>query len=100
MIPQLGGLVHCSSIFSASNFSAPALATFSKLSMLDPTLPTRSSASRSMQVLGVGWIPELEAEIGSLARDTTEWRGFTPITEFFLNLDITLLATPAMAGLP
>jgi len=80
-------------------FSAPALATFSKLSMLDPTLPTAIIGQPIEEVLGLGWIQNW-GEIGLLAVIDQNGDGILQINEFFLNPDIIVLATPEMAGLP
>jgi len=80
-------------------FSAPALATFSKLSMLDPTLPTAIIGQPIEEVLALEWIRNW-SEIGLLAVIDQNGDGILQINEFFLNPDIIVLATPEMAGLP
>jgi cation/acetate symporter len=80
-------------------FSAPALATFSKLSMLDPTLPTAIIGQPIEQVMALDWIRNW-GEIGLLAVVDQNGDGILQINEFFLNPDIIVLATPEMAGLP
>lgn len=80
-------------------FSAPALATFSKLSMLDPTLPTAIIGQPIEEVLALSWIQNW-GEIGLLRVIDQNGDGILQINEFFLNPDIIVLATPEMAGLP
>jgi cation/acetate symporter len=80
-------------------FSAPALATFSKLQMIDPTLPTSIIGDSIESVLALEWIQKW-SEIGLLAVVDQNGNGTLEINEFFLNPDIIVLATPEMAGLP
>jgi cation/acetate symporter len=80
-------------------FSAPALATFSKLQMIDPNLPTSIIGASVDQVLSLEWIQKWSA-IGLLAIKDSNADGILQINEFFLNPDIIVLATPEMAGLP
>jgi cation/acetate symporter len=80
-------------------FSAPALATFSKLQMIDPTLPTSIIGASIDQVMSLEWIQKWSA-IGLLAIRDSNADGLLQINEFFLNPDIIVLATPEMAGLP
>ena len=80
-------------------FSAPALATFSKLQLLDPTLPTAIIGQPVEQVLALEWVQRWSA-IGMLAVIDQNGDGILQINEFFLNPDIIVLATPEFAGLP
>jgi cation/acetate symporter len=80
-------------------FSAPALATFSKLQMIDPTLPTSIIGASIDQVMSLEWIQKWSA-IGLLAIRDSNADGLLQINEFFLNPDIIVLATPEIAGLP
>jgi cation/acetate symporter len=80
-------------------FSAPALATFSKLQMIDPNLPTSIIGDSIESVLALEWIQKW-SEIGLLAVIDQNGNGVLDINEFFLNPDIIVLATPEMAGLP
>jgi cation/acetate symporter len=80
-------------------FSAPALATFSKLQLLDPTLPTAIIGQPVEQVLALEWVQRWSA-IGLLAVIDQNGDGIVQINEFFLNPDIIVLATPEFAGLP
>jgi cation/acetate symporter len=71
-------------------FSAPALATFSKLSMLDPTLPTAIIGQPIEEVLALSWIQNW-SEIGLLRVIDQNGDGILQINEFFLNPDIIVL---------
>jgi cation/acetate symporter len=80
-------------------FSAPALATFSKLQMIDPELGTSIIGDSIESVLALEWIQKWSA-IGLLAVVDQNGDGLLQINEFFLNPDIIVLATPEIAGLP
>ncbi len=80
-------------------FSAPALATFSKLQMIDPELATSIIGDSIESVLALDWIQKWSA-IGLLAVVDQNGDGILQINEFFLNPDIIVLATPEIAGLP
>ena len=80
-------------------FSAPALATFSKLQLIDPTLPTSIIGASIDNVMSLEWIQKWSA-IGLLAIRDSNADGILQINEFFLNPDIIVLATPEIAGLP
>jgi cation/acetate symporter len=80
-------------------FSAPALATFSKLQMIDPELPTAIIGQSIESVMALEWIQKWNA-IGLLRVVDGNGDGILQINEFFLNPDIIVLATPEMAGLP
>ena len=80
-------------------FSAPALATFSKLQMIDPNLPTSIIGDPIESVLALEWIQKWSS-IGLLAVVDQNGDGILQVNEFFLNPDIIVLATPEIAGLP
>ena len=80
-------------------FSAPALATFSKLQLIDPTLATSIIGSTIDHVNSLEWIQKW-GNIGLLAIRDSNGNGLLEINEFFLNPDIIVLATPEIAGLP
>jgi cation/acetate symporter len=80
-------------------FSAPALATFSKLQMIDPNLATSIIGDPIEEVLGLTWIQKWSA-VGLLSVADQNGDGILQINEFFLNPDIIVLATPEIAGLP
>ncbi|NHA13898.1 sodium:solute symporter family protein [Thioalkalivibrio sp. XN279] len=80
-------------------FTAPALATFSKLQLLDPNLPTAIIGQPIADVLALEWVQKWSA-IGMLAVADGNADGILQINEFFLRADIIVLATPEFAGLP
>jgi cation/acetate symporter len=80
-------------------FTAPALATFSKLQLLDPSLPTAIIGQPIADVLALDWVQKWSA-IGMLAVSDGNADGILQINEFFLRADIIVLATPEFAGLP
>ena len=80
-------------------FSAPALATLSKLQMIDPELATSIIGKSIEEVSKLQWIQKWGA-IGLLKIVDGNSDGILQINEFFLNADIIVLATPEMAGLP
>ena len=80
-------------------FSAPALATFSKLQLIDPTLATSIIGDKIEDVMSLEWIQKWGA-IGMIAIRDSNADGILQINEFFLNPDIIVLATPEIAGLP
>lgn len=80
-------------------FSAPALATFSKLQMIDPSLPTAIIGKSIDEVMQLSWIQNW-GNIGLLKVNDLNGDGILQINEFLLNPDIIVLATPEMAGLP
>jgi cation/acetate symporter len=80
-------------------FSAPALATLSKLQLLDPTLATSIIGKSIEDVMALEWVQRWGA-IGLLAVQDQNGDGILQINEFFLNPDIIVLATPEFAGLP
>mgnify|MGYP000961762976 FL=1 len=80
-------------------FSAPALASFSKLQLIDPTLPTSIIGDKIETVMTLEWIQKWSS-IGMIAIRDSNADGILQINEFFLNPDIIVLATPEIAGLP
>ena len=80
-------------------FTAPALATLTKLQLLDPTLPTAVIGKAFDEVANLDWIKNW-AEVGMLAIADQNADGILQLNEFFLRPDIVVLATPEIAGLP
>jgi len=80
-------------------FTAPALATFTKLQLLDPNLATSIIGRSIDEVMALTWIQKWSA-IGMVAIKDFNGDGLLQINEFFLRGDIVVLATPEMAGLP
>ncbi len=80
-------------------FTAPALATFTKLQVLDPTLPTAIIGKAIADVSALEWIQKW-AEVGFVKLVDSNGDGILQINEFFMRGDIVVLATPEIAGLP
>ncbi len=80
-------------------FSAPALATLTKLQLLDPTLPTAIIGQSFEQVANLEWIKHWSS-VGMLAVADQNGDGILQLNEFFMRPDIVVLATPEIAGLP
>jgi len=92
-------------------FTAPALATLSKLQVLDPTLATSIIGKSIADVQSLEWIQNWTS-VGFLAVVDScpvalvdgvcngEPDGILQINEFFMRPDIVVLATPEIAGLP
>jgi cation/acetate symporter len=80
-------------------FTAPALATFSKLQLLDPNLPTAIIGKSIAEVEALTWVQKW-SDIAMLAVRDSNGDGILQINEFFLRADIIVLATPEFAGLP
>ncbi|MCG8621836.1 MAG: cation acetate symporter [Proteobacteria bacterium] len=79
--------------------SAPALATFVKLSLLDPNAATSIIGKPISLVSNLEWIQQW-SNVGFLKIVDGNGDGFLQINEFFMRGDIVVLATPEMAGLP
>jgi len=80
-------------------FTAPALATLTKLQLLDPSLATSIIGKSIADVQALPWVQNWHA-VGYLAVDDTNKDGILQINEFFMRPDIVVLATPEIAGLP
>ena len=80
-------------------FTAPALATFTKLQLLDPTLATSVIGKSIAQVQSLDWVQKW-SDVGMLAIRDSNNDGILQINEFFMRPDIVVLATPEIAGLP
>jgi len=80
-------------------FTAPALATFTKLQMLDPNLATSVIGKSLAEVNAHVWVQKWAA-VGGLKVIDSNGDGIVQINEFFINADIVVLATPEIAGLP
>ena len=79
--------------------TAPALATFTKLSLLDPTVTTSIIGKSISEVSNLEWIQQW-SNVGFLKLVDGNGDGILQINEFFMRGDIVVLATPEMAGLP
>jgi len=80
-------------------FTAPALATFTKLQLLDPNLATSIIGKSFAEVSALPWIQNW-SHIGMVALKDFNGDGIVQINEFFIRGDIVVLATPEIAGLP
>ena len=79
--------------------TAPALATFTKLSLLDPNVATSIIGKSFAEVSNLEWIQQW-SNVGFLKVIDGNGDGIVQINEFFMRGDIVVLATPEMAGLP
>ena len=79
--------------------TAPALATFTKLSLLDPTVATSIIGKSVSEVGNLEWIQRW-GEVGMLKMVDSSGDGILQVNEFFMKGDIVVLATPEIAGLP
>ena len=80
-------------------FTAPALATLTKLQLLDPNLATSIINKSIADVNALEWIQKWSS-VGMLAIKDGNADGILQINEFFMRPDIVVLATPEIAGLP
>jgi cation/acetate symporter len=80
-------------------FTAPALATLTKLQLLDPSLPTAIIGKAVEEVAALPWIQNWQ-QVGMVAVQDQNGDGIVQLNEFFMRDDIVVLATPEIAGLP
>ncbi len=80
-------------------FTAPALATLTKLQLLDPTLPTAIIGQSFEAVRSLAWVQNWES-VQMLWMSDSNGDGILQLNEFFMRPDIVVLATPEIAGLP
>ena len=80
-------------------FTAPALATLTKLQLLDPELPTAIIGKTIDEVMALDWIQKW-SEVNFLKVSDSNGDGILQINEFFMRSGIVVLATPEIAGLP
>ena len=80
-------------------FTAPALATFTKLQVLDPQLATSIIGKSISSVNALDWVQKW-SNVGFLKIIDSNHDGILQINEFFMRPDIVVLATPEIAGLP
>jgi cation/acetate symporter len=80
-------------------FTAPALATFTKLQILDPNLATSIIGKSIESVNSIDWVQKWHA-VKMLAIVDANGDGILQLNEFFMRGDIVVLATPEIAGLP
>jgi len=80
-------------------FTAPTLATLTKLQVLDPNLATSIIGKAISDVNALEWIQKWTA-VDMLKIVDSSGDGILQINEFFMRADIVVLATPEIAGLP
>lgn len=80
-------------------FTAPALATLTKLQLLDPNLPTAIIGQSFEAVKNLAWVQNWE-NVNMLFLTDGNGDGILQLNEFFMRPDIVVLATPEIAGLP
>ena len=80
-------------------FTAPALATLTKLQLLDPTLPTAIVGKAFEEVAALPWVQNW-GDVGMVALRDANGDGILQLNEFYMRDDIVVLATPEIAGLP
>ena len=80
-------------------FTAPALATLTKLQVLDPDLATGIIGKSITDVQALEWVQNWAA-VNFLAISDFNADGLLQVNEFFMRPDIVVLATPEIAGLP
>ena len=80
-------------------FTAPALATLTKLQLLDPALPTAIVGKSIEEVSNLAWVQNW-GQVGMVAVADQNGDGILQLNEFFMLDDAIVLATPEIAGLP
>jgi cation/acetate symporter len=80
-------------------FTAPVLATLTKLQLLDPELATSVIGKTIEEVNNLEWVKNWAA-VNYLAVVDSNADGILQLNEFFMRPDIVVLATPEIAGLP
>ncbi len=80
-------------------FTAPALATLTKLQLLDPNLATAVIGQPIAEVMALDWVQNWSA-VKMLFITDANGDGILQLNEFFMRADIVVLATPEIAGLP
>ena len=80
-------------------FSAPMLATLSKIALIDPNIPTSIIGKSIAEVQGIKWVQEWTA-VGQVFIADLNGNGILDLNEFFMRSGVVVLATPEVAGLP
>ena len=80
-------------------FSAPMLATLSKLQLMDPNLPTAIIGKSIAEVQSIPWVQNWSAVKQVFIADFNG-DGILQLNEWFMRGDVVVLATPEVAGLP
>lgn len=79
--------------------SAPMLATLSKLSLIDPNLPTGIIGKEISAVMAIDWVSAWTAQKQAFIADFNG-DGILQLNEWFMRGDVVVLSTPEVAGLP
>ncbi len=79
--------------------SAPMLATLSKLSLMDPSLPTGIIGKEISAVMSIDWVSAWTAQKQAFIADFNG-DGILQLNEWFMRGDVVVLSTPEVAGLP
>ena len=79
--------------------SAPMLATLSKLSLMDPNLPTGIIGKEISAVMAIDWVSAWTAQKQAFIADFNG-DGVLQLNEWFMRGDVVVLSTPEVAGLP
>ncbi len=79
--------------------SAPMLATLSKLSLMDPNLPTGIIGKPIAEVMAIEWVNQWTAVKQAFIADFNG-DGILQLNEWFMRGDVVVLSTPEVAGLP
>ena len=79
--------------------TAPMLATVSKISLMDPNLPTAIIGKKISDVMQIEWVKNWIA-VGQVRIVDFNNDGILQLNEWFMNEDVVVLATPEVAGLP
>ena len=80
-------------------FTAPALATLTKLQLLDPNLATSIIGKSFAEIGNLAWVQNW-TNVGMMKLVDGNADGILQLNEFFMRPDIVVLATPEIAGLP
>ncbi|MBO6519319.1 MAG: cation acetate symporter [Rhodospirillales bacterium] len=80
-------------------FTAPALATLTKLQLIDPNLATSIIGKSFEEVANLAWVKNWSS-VEMLYLVDSNKDGILQLNEFFMRSGIVVLATPEIAGLP
>ena len=79
--------------------SAPMLATLSKISLIDPNLPTGIIGKSIADVNNIEWVKQWSSQKQVFIADFNG-DGILQLNEWFMRTGVVVLATPEVAGLP
>jgi len=79
--------------------SAPMLATLSKISLMDPNLPTGIIGKSISDVMAIDWVQAWSSQKQVFIADFNN-DGILQLNEWFMRTGVVVLATPEVAGLP